>query len=128
MTKLVKTVPKTDLYIEFIQALNGILDLTEREAGLFAEIIKLDLAYKPAPNGTKNVVCTSNRRLLIKKLGISRDNLSRYITRFKKKQLLVTTKHDGELIVNKSLLPEIVGDRVQITIILKTNKDANSTI
>jgi hypothetical protein len=27
--------------------------------------------------------------------------------------------------VNKALIPEIIGDRVQITIILKVNKDEN---
>ena len=53
---------------------------------------------------------------------ITRDNLSRYIKRFKEQGLLVQGKVEDELFVNKMLIPEIIGDRVQITIILKLNK------
>ena len=61
---------------------------------------------------------------MIKKvLGITPDNLSRYLTKFKQEGLIVKGKSDDELVVNKILMPEIIKDRVQLTIILKINND-----
>lgn len=120
MNKLVKTVDKKDLNYEFLKTLNGILGLTERELELLAKIIELDINYDPA-QGCKNVVNATNRKLIKKELGITPDNLSRYITKFKEKGLLVKGKIDDELYVNKILIPELVKDRVQLTIIIKTN-------
>ena len=35
-------------------------------------------------------------------------------------------KIEDEVVVNKALIPEVIGDRVQITIILRLNKDENT--
>ena len=122
MNKLVKTVPKTDLYIEFLKSLNGILCLTDREIELMAVFIKLDIEYPRLPGLSKNVANTINRKYIINSMHITRDNLSRYIKRFREKGLLVPGKVEDELTVNKIIIPEIIADRVQITIILKINK------
>lgn len=122
MNKLVKTVPNTDLYIEFLKSLNGILGLTDREIELMAVFIKLDIEYPRLPGLSKNVANTLNRKYIINSMHITRDNLSRYIKRFREKGLLVPGKVEDELMVNKILIPEIIADRVQITIILKINK------
>ena len=74
-------------------------------------------------NISKNVISTENRKYIRKVLGITPDNLSRYIARFKKQGILVKGKIEDEVVVNKALIPEIIGDRVQITIILRVNKD-----
>ena len=91
MNKLVKTVNKGNLYYEYLNALNGILQLT-------------------------------NRRMIKSTMGITPDNLSRYISKFKKEGLLVQGKAEDELVVNKILIPEIIKDRVQITLILRVNE------
>ena len=59
-------------------------------------------------------------------LGITPDNLSRYIARFKAQGILIKGKAEDEVYVNKALIPEIIGDRVQITIILRVNKDEDA--
>jgi len=69
------------------------------------------------------VISTENRKYIRKTLGITPDNLSRYITKFKNQGILVKGKIEDEVMVNKALIPEIIGDRVQITIILKVNKE-----
>jgi len=46
MNKLVKTVSNEELIPEFLQALNGILRLTDRELELMATLIKMDMEYK----------------------------------------------------------------------------------
>ena len=89
MNKLVKTVSRTDLYREFLNSLNGILKLTDRELELLTTFIDIDVNTPKLPNVRKNVISTENR---------------------------------------KYIKPEIIGDRVQITIILKVNKDEDEVI
>lgn len=122
MNKLVKTVDKDNLYYEYLNALNGILQLTNRELELLTKFVELDVNFTPIPGVSKNVADTKNRRMIKNTMGITPDNLSRYIGKFKKEGLLVQGKAEDELVVNKILIPEIIKDRVQITLILKVNE------
>lgn len=123
MNKLVKTVSKADLYKEFLKSLNGILDLTDRELELLATLVDIDVNTPKLPNASKNVISTDNRKYLRKTLGITPDNLSRYIAKFKERGFLIKGKIEDEVMVNKALVPEIIGDRIQVTIILRINKE-----
>lgn len=123
MNKLVKTVNKTDLYKEFIEALNGILQLTDREKGLLLLLIDIE---KNGPKSTrfgKNIINTDNRKYIRKITGITNDNLTRYLNRLKSKGLLVLGKGQDEWSLNPAVVPEIIGNRIQITLILKADKD-----
>lgn len=119
MNKLVKTVTNDSLIREFLQSLNGILGLTERELQLLTELIKIDLSYVPDGLSSKNVISTKNRKDIIAKLGVTKDNLSRYIRSFKEKGILKLGPAEDEVSVNTVLIPNVIGDRVQITIVLK---------
>lgn len=125
MNKLVKTVPNTVLLKEFLKSLNGILDLTDRELELLATFVELDINTPKLPNISKNVISTENRKYIKRTLGITPDNLSRYIAKFKSQGILQAGKMEDEVIVNKALIPEIIGDRVQITIVLRIKNDEN---
>lgn len=122
MNKLVKTVNKGNLYYEYLNALNGILQLTNRELELLTKFVELDVNFTPIQGVSKNVANTDNRRMIKSTMGITPDNLSRYISKFKKEGLLVQGKAEDELVVNKILIPEIIKDRVQITLILRVNE------
>ena len=122
MNKLVKTVEKDSLCREFIETLNGILQLTKREKDLLLLLIELDINSPKIPGYNKNVVSTENRKYLRDKTGVTNDNLSRYLQKLKDKGLVVKGKADDEWYVNPAVIPEIIGDRVQITIVLKINK------
>lgn len=122
MNKLVKTVNKGNLYYEYLNALNGILQLTNRELELLAKFVESDVNFTPIPGVSKNVASTDNRKMIKSTMGITPDNLSRYISKFKKEGLLVQGKAEDELVVNKILIPEIIKDRVQITLILRVNE------
>lgn len=122
MNKLVKTVNKGNLYYEYLNALNGILQLTNRELELLTKFVELDVNFTPGIGVSKNVANTDNRRMIKSTMGITPDNLSRYISKFKKEGLLVQGKAEDELVVNKILIPEIIKDRVQITLILRVNE------
>lgn len=127
MNKLVKTVSKENLYLEYLQSLNGILQLTEREQELMVKFIEFDLNFEPAPGVAKNVASTSNRKAIRAALGVTPDNLSRYISKLKRDGLLVRGKAEDELVVNKILIPEIIKDRIQVTIILKIDDTKEET-
>lgn len=122
MNKLVKSVKKADLYREFLKSLNGILQLTDRELDLMVLLIDLDINTPKVPGYSKNVISTENRKYLKASTGITNDNLSRYLGKLKDKGLIVKGRADDEWMVNQALIPEIIGDRVQITIVLRLEK------
>lgn len=121
MNKLVKTVSKKDLNYEYLNTLNGILKLTDRQLELLAKLVEIDMAHDYDEDGDINVISTTNRKLIHNELDFAYDNLSRYIKSLKKKGYLIKNKTQDGWMVNPILKPEIVKDRVQITIILKTN-------
>lgn len=123
MNKLVKTVNKADLYREFLKSLDGVLQLTTREQDIMLLLIELDVNTPKLPGYSKNVISTENRRYLRAATGITSDNLSRYIGRLKDKGLIVKGRADDEWMVNPALIPEVIGDRVQVTIILRLGKE-----
>ena len=123
MNKLVKTVTNNTLIFEFLRSLNGILNITNREMELLAKLVEMDMKYDPSLLENKNVVSTKNRKIIMNDLKLTADNLSRYIKRFKEKGILVRGKADDEIFVNKALIPEIIKDRVQLTLIFKLDNN-----
>ena len=125
MNKLVKTIDKNDLILEYINAINGPLKLTEREKSLICVFIKADIDYDKNPVGHKNVANKDVRKWITANLGVTKDNLSRYIKSFRERGMLKVGPAEDELRVNRILPPDLVGDRVQLTIILKLKQDDN---
>lgn len=123
MNKFIKSVKRSKLYQEYIRSINGLLNLTEKEILVLTEIIQLDVSYVKLTGIPKNVVNTVNRRYLISKLGVSKENLSRMIRILKNKQLLIANSDSGEIIVNRALIPDIINDRIQVTMIIKIDKN-----
>lgn len=91
------------------------------------KFIEFDLNFEPAPGVAKNVASTSNRKAIRAALGVTPDNLSRYISKLKRDGLLVRGKAEDELVVNRILIPEIIKDRIQVTIILKVDDTKEET-
>lgn len=72
------------------------------------------------------VLSANNRKYIEKETGITQDNQSRYYKKFKDLGYLVRGKIDRQWLVNQILLPQVIKDRVQITIILRINEDNNN--
>lgn len=119
MNKWVKAVPKSTLYIEFVKALNGILNLSDRQMELLAYLIHIDVTTPKSTMKSKNVISAENRKRIHKDLKMGFDNLSKHIKKFKQMGILVKGRVEDEVAVNPSLIPDVIGDRVQLTIILK---------
>lgn len=121
MNKLVKDIPSHKLSYEFLRSLNGIIGLTERELQIFSALLDI---YMSDPKAKRAVDCTANRRRLINEKYVTRDNLSRYIKRYKELGLLVIDKTTGLLTMNRAVVPVLVGGKtVQVTLILKLKTD-----
>ena len=72
------------------------------------------------------VLSANNRKYIEKETGITQDNQSRYYKKFKDLGYLVRGKIDRQWLVNQILLPQVIKDRVQLTIILRINEDDNN--
>jgi hypothetical protein len=119
MNKLVKTVRKDALCEEFSKVMNGILNLTNKELLILTKIIQYDMYGVFDESEGKHLVNTGFRKVLMDEVRVSSYNLSRYIGKFKDKKILIRSKTDGNLLLNPALVPEIIGDRLQITIIIR---------
>lgn len=127
MNKLVKTIKKDDLYSEFLKALNGITDLPNRELQLLTLLVRLQIEPQLSDNDPETgVLSANNRKYIEKELGITADNQSRYYKKFKDLGYLVKGKIDRQWLVNQILIPQVIKDRVQITIILRINEEENN--
>lgn len=127
MNKLVKQVRKEDLYSEFLKALNGIIDLPKRELQLLTLLVRLQVEPQLSNNDPETgVLSANNRKYIEKELGITQDNQSRYYKKFKDLGYLVKGKIDKQWLVNQILIPQVIKDRVQVTLILRINENNNN--
>ena len=74
------------------------------------------------PGYKGNLISAENRKYIRSVTGITNDNLSRYLNKFKSKGIIIKGKADDDWMMNPAVIPEIIGDRVQITLVLKINK------
>ena len=125
MNKFVKTVKPSDVYIEYLQSLNGLLQMTPRELEILAKIVELN------PKATdqsefSNVVSLPVRRKIIKDLLVNKANLSTHINNFIKKNILIKNEITGAIYLNKAITPIIDNDEIIIQMIIKLNDDKNN--
>ena len=71
------------------------------------------------------VLSANNRKFIETRIGITQDNQSRYYKKFKDLGYLVKGKIDRQWLVNQILLPQVIKDRVQITLILRIKDEEN---
>lgn len=126
MNKLVKQIDKNELCTEFLKALNGIIDLPKRELQLLTLLVRLQMEPQLSGNDLDNgVISGVNRKYIEKELGITQDNQSRYFKKFKELGYLVKGKVDRQWLINEILIPQVIKDRVQITIVLRIKDEEN---
>lgn len=123
MNKLIKTIPSEKLSIEFLRSLNGLLGLTDRELSILSTFLTIHLESVKSKKPKKAIDCTENRKTVMEKENITKDNLCRYIQTFKSNKLM-TIDQDGLLVINKALIPIVIGNKtIQITMLLKLKEN-----
>lgn len=126
MNKLVKQINKNELCTEFLKALNGIIDLPKRELQLLTLLVRLQMEPQLSNNNPEDgVISAVNRKYVEKETGITPDNQSRYFKKFKDLGYLVKGKVDRQWLVNQILIPQVIKDRVQLTVILRIKDKEN---
>jgi hypothetical protein len=76
--------------------MNGIFGLSKREAEVYSFILELDSKWVPiSDKDYKDVLSTSNRRLIIAECNINKTNLSRLIIQLRNEGLLQLNEHNG---------------------------------
>lgn len=120
--KLQKKVSQSSFYTDFVNILNGVLQLSNREAEVFA----LLLLY--SDNGYDYNINHKDIRSQIKTLlGISEANLSRYLTTLKVKGLII--KGTGnKWVINNNIKPEVINKSVEISFLLNIQDDVKENI
>lgn len=85
--------------------MNGYFGLSHREAEVYSFIVKLDTEWRPmSDNDYKDILSTTNRKLLIRECNINKTNLSRFVAYLRDKGLIVLNSNGGyEVPANLSL-------------------------
>ena len=114
MNQYEKRVKKNKLYKEFVDILNGKLQLSHRELELLTFLVKAETEWQPRIEGEeKNILSTDSRRLVMKETMINKSNLSKYLNVLREKGILT---HDGKKFeLNPILIPNI--DKNKITVV-----------
>ena len=109
-----KKVAKKALHTEYVNILNGILQLSKREAEVFSFILTFD-----AEGYDDNINSAFCRQIIIDALSISESNLSRYLNTLKSKGLIVKSP-SNKWILNDNLRPPHK-DIVEVTFSLEVD-------
>ena len=111
-----KKVQKHNLYSEYVDILNGVLQLSKREAEVFSFLLAADA------NGEHlNINARHIRSALRHSLGISESNLSLYLATLKKIGLIVRND-DRKWVINDRIRPKGTEDMVEVTVTLFTDE------
>jgi len=104
-----KKISKNKAYREYVDILNGKLQLSYREAEVLSVLLQLNAEWGSMVKETGNILSTDVRRVLMRETLITKTNLARYITALKDKGILVETER-GTLMLNDIFIPEFVTD------------------
>ena len=101
---------KEDFYFKFLSAINGVMNLSNRERVILGEFMK----ERDKLNGNDAVVFSSvMRKRVQKKLDITEHNLNNYIKTLKEKKAIL---QNGEsLIINKAIIPDVKENKSSVT-------------
>ena len=114
-----KKVSNDSLYTEYVNILNGVLQLSNREAEVLSFILAID------GSGERNINSKNARDAITNYLGISQPNLSKYLNTLKTKGLIVRDV-DNKWVVNKYIRPDLVGGILEVTITLDLDGESSS--
>ena len=110
-----KKVNNGSLYSEYVNILNGVLQLSKRESEVLSFMLAADANGEYANINAKHI-----RSAITAYLGISESNLSRYLNTIKSKGLIVRAP-SGKWVINDYIRPIVTSGILELTITLDTN-------
>ena len=118
--KFVKSSSPSKIFLDYIKSINGILELTYREMEILAVLMREDFLM-PLDIEPKNIADKFIRKRIIKENNITKENLSRFISKFKRKGILISDFDD--LYVNPRLMPRLINNQIEISTIINLISD-----
>lgn len=120
MNTLRKKVTKTDFISEYIKIVNGVLQLSDREAEVFSFLLNIDFADKK-----ENINSRDIRDNIMLKLGLSESNLSRHLGILKERGLLVRGAK-GKWVINDVVRPVLKDGIFELKFVLDVDTTGNN--
>lgn len=118
MNQYLKKVKDKNKYREFIKVLNGLLQLSDREVEVLSLLVKLDAEWPI--DFHKNVLSTDSRKYVMSTTKVNKNNLTKYVTKFKSKGILDSTGYNTWGI-NNMFVPNTEDNKMEIKFILDYN-------
>jgi len=112
-----KKISRKKVYKEYVNILNGNLQLSFREADVFAVLLQLNDEWHNMIMATNNILSTDVRRELMRETRIKKTNLARYIKGLASKGILLQTEKGGYML-NEMFIPDIQESTCEIMFIL----------
>lgn len=113
-----KKINKKKVYREYVDILNGKLQLSYREADVFAVLLQINAEWGSMVKEMGNVLSTDARRVLMRETRITKTNLARYTTALKEKEILVDSPTGG-LVINETFIPDFDGKTLDVLFALE---------
>jgi len=94
--KFQKVVKRKNLYRQIARVLNGLNDLSPREMEIFGILLKINDNWVPLlQTDTKNILTRETRKAIMKETLVNKNNLSKYLSSLKDRDLIVKNVHGG---------------------------------
>ncbi len=103
-----KKTSKENLYSEYVQILNGKLQLSFREAEVFALLLKVNNDWAEVVANTHNILSTDIRKKIMNETRITKTNLVKYIGILKEKKIILPND-EGGWYMNETFVPYFTG-------------------
>jgi len=113
-----KKISRKKLYKEYVNILNGNLQLSFRETEVFSVLLQLYVEWNSMIKTTNNILSTDVRRELMRETRIKKTNLARYIKGLSDKGILLPTENGGYML-NELFIPDIQEDSCEVMFILE---------
>lgn len=113
-----KKISKKRFYREYVSILNGVLQLSHREADVFAVLLQINAEWGSMVKQIGNVLSTDVRRQLMRETRITKTNLARYVNILVDKGILV--QNEGEkYMLNELFVPIFENNICDVTFTLE---------
>jgi hypothetical protein len=118
MNSFIASRPKKKILRTYLDMINGMFRFTERERDVLSILFDLDLHWNF--DRPKNIIDMNSRRYVMQNTFINKNNLSKYISKFKDKKILV--KSETGWVVHKDFIPSslLTDNRIDLRIIINT--------
>lgn len=116
-----KTIKNKDIYKEYVNILNGLLQLSGKEMEILSLLLEIEMNNIHILGKKQDLLSTDNRRALMENTGINKNNLSMYIKVLKDKGIIL--EDDNGHYVNKMFIPDIEEDKSETIFILNLKEN-----